>query len=139
MLNFKMVNCTVFFCLFVCSFQNIFNLHLIYNQTLVIFLLNLILFLWIKFIFYIIRHPCESSLEEKQKSIKASKLINTCVMMFDFLFLIANLILPVPGQIKSVLSVNEKPTLAAIMYWGISQPVLFYFHAQIFWALILGI
>lgn len=45
----------------------------------------------------------------------------------------------VPGQIKSVLSVNEKPTLAAIMYWGISQPVLFYFHAQIFWALILGI
>lgn len=130
MLNFKMV-LFLFICLFVCSFQNIFNLHLIYNQTLVIFLLNLILFLWIKFIFYIIGHPCESSLEEKQKSIKAWKLINTCVMMFDFLFLIANLILPVPGQIKSMLSVNEKPTLAAIMYWGISQPILFYFHAQI--------
>lgn len=59
--------------------------------------------------------------------------------MFDFLFLIANLILPVPGQIKSMLSVNEKPTLAAIMYWGITQPILFYFHAQIFLVLILGI
>lgn len=43
--------------------------------------------------------------------------------MFDFLFLIANLIFPVPGQIKSMLSVNEKPTLAARDFT--TNPVLF--------------